>query len=288
MIDLDETATILTSQNGESLYLRAIRLFEFQTCLFYPETFAAEKDTAIQKNARLLAVLKLLGYLEARILKATEQDTLSLCDLSKDGDYVEIFDKVFLRSGGWRAIRNIWNAKEFDEQIKIRLGQARTAAKLVDFSYRFATIKPNHRQKAGPTMARSIICSSPSYQYKKELSTLKTRWREYGATAAFSYLLFVQKFELKPPPVSSRRFCPILLTQVADTGHITEFFQAYRHLCDVLGTRGYRFPRISAIESNSALVFPLDPFPTDVEEAIANYGSKRKTSAVDQDQQVRR
>jgi hypothetical protein len=108
-------------------------------------------------------------------------------------------------------------------------------------------------------------------------STLKTRWREYGITAAFSYLLFVQKFELMPPLVSSAKFFPILLTQVEDTNHITEFFQAYRHLCDVLGTRGYGFPRMSAIEGNSTLVLPVDPFPTDVEEAIKKYGSTHKT-----------
>lgn len=117
-------------------------------------------------------------------------------------------------------------------------------------------------------MARSIICKSPSYKYKKGLSTLKTRWREYGTTAAFSYLLFVQKFELVPPLVSSSKFCPTLLDQVVDIDHITEFFQAYGHLCRVLGSRGYRFPRVSAIEGNLTQVLPVDPFPTDVEEAI--------------------
>lgn len=72
MIDLDETARILTRQNGKSLYLRAIRLFEFQTCLFYPETLSAKKDTVVQEDARLLAACKFLGYLEARIMDATE------------------------------------------------------------------------------------------------------------------------------------------------------------------------------------------------------------------------
>ena len=42
-------------------------------------------------------------------------------------------------------------------------------------------------------MALSIVCNSPSYAHRKGLSTLKTRWREYGTTAAFLYLLLIQK-----------------------------------------------------------------------------------------------
>jgi hypothetical protein len=170
-IDLDETATILIHESAESRYVRAIRLFEFQTCLFYPQTFSVQKDVPIQRDARLLAALKLLEYLEARKLAATERNAISLRDLSKNRDYVEIFDKVILRSGGWRAIRHIRSAKEFDEQLKIRQGEARTAAQLVDFSYRFATLRPHDKRRAGATMARSIVCRSPSYKYKKRLST---------------------------------------------------------------------------------------------------------------------
>jgi hypothetical protein len=92
-------------------------------------------------------------------------------------------------------------------------------------------------------------------------------------TAAFSYLLFVQKFELMPPFVRSTNFSKILLRQADDARHIAEFFQAYRHLCDVLGSRGYRYPPVRAIEGNLAQPLYAEPFPVDVEEAIQGYKS---------------
>ena len=58
-LDLDETASFLTG-DVESIYLRAIRLFEFQICLYCPKALSSKNDTFWQANARLLASLTLL------------------------------------------------------------------------------------------------------------------------------------------------------------------------------------------------------------------------------------
>ena len=271
-IDLNETARALIQQNSESSYIHAIRLFEFQICLFHPTTLVSTKDTRSQRSARLLAALKLLENHEAKILAAGENRTISWRALSNDPDCAEIFDKVILRSGGWREIRNIWRTKTFDEDLKARRDEARDAIKIVDFSYRFAVLRPDDKRKAGATMARSIICSSPSYNYDQGLSTLKTRWREYGQTAALLYLIFAQKFDLMPRFIGSADFSERLLEQAADVGHLTLFFQAYRHLCEVLRNRGYRFPPIG-VEGNLTQPLLVEPFPADVEQAINNYAS---------------
>jgi hypothetical protein len=62
-LDLDETASILTD-DVESIYLRAIRLFEFQICLFFPEALSSEKINYWHANARLLAALRFLEHIE--------------------------------------------------------------------------------------------------------------------------------------------------------------------------------------------------------------------------------
>jgi hypothetical protein len=271
-IDLDETARTLIRGTGESRYLRAIRLFEFQICLFHAGALVSTKDTAGQKAARLLAALKLLEYLQTRILAGGERSSVSWHDVSKDPDCAEIFDKIIFPSGGWPAIRNTWRTKTFDEDLRARRDEARTAIKIVDFSYRFAMLRPDDKRKVGATMARSIICNSPSYEYDQGLSTLKTRWGEYGPTAALLYLLFAQKFDLMPRFVNSAKFSERLLEQAADVGHLTLFFQAYRHLCEVLRSRGYRFPPIQ-VEGNLTQPLLADPFPRDVEEAIKSYTS---------------
>jgi hypothetical protein len=112
-LDLNETARILTRQNaGESLCMRAIRLFEFQTCLFYPESLSADEETDIQKGARLLAAMKLLELMEKRIRSTKNTTDISLRDIAEDPDSAEIFDKVIMRSGGWRAIRYTWSSDD--------------------------------------------------------------------------------------------------------------------------------------------------------------------------------
>ena len=126
-INLDKTVRILTKVDGaESIYLRAIRLFEFQCCLFYPAALSATKEVAFQRYARLLAAIRLLDHL-------SNKETISWQDLTENHNYVEIFEKVIMRSGGWRAIENTWSAEEFDEQLKIRRGEARSAVKILDF-----------------------------------------------------------------------------------------------------------------------------------------------------------
>ena len=269
-LDLDETASILTD-DVESIYLRAIRLFEFQICLFFPRALSTEKIDNRQANARLLAALKFLEDFE--IAAKDNKKAVSLKKLAANSDYAEIFDKIILKTGGSRGIRSVAQSNEFDKQIKLRRRQAGVVTKLVDFSYRFARLNIKSRAKGGVTMARSIISTAPSYKYKKKISTIKSRWREYGRTAGFLYLLAVQRFELIPCPVTSNSFTKRLLKQANDIAHIREFFQAYQHLCDILNARGYRFPTISSDIGKLSNLLPIGQFPKDVDDAIKNYQS---------------
>ena len=269
-LDLDETASILTD-DVESIYLRAIRLFEFQICLFFPKALSTEKIDNWHANARLLAALKFLEDFE--IAAKDNKEAVSLRKLAANSDYAEIFDKIILKTGGSRGIRSVARSNEFDKQIKIRRRQAGVVTKLVDFSYRFARLNIKSRAKGGVTMARSIISTAPSYKYKKKISTIKSRWREHGRTAGFLYLLAVQRFELIPCPVTSNGFTKRLLEQAKDIEHIREFFQAYQHLCNILNARGYGFPTISSDVGKLSDLLSIGPFPKDVDDAIKNYQS---------------
>jgi hypothetical protein len=269
-LDLDETASFLTD-DVESIYLRAIRLFEFQICLFFPKALSTEKIDNWHANARLLAALKFLEGFE--IAAKDNKEAVSLRKLAANSDYAEIFDKIILKTGGSRGIRSVARSDEFDKQIKFRRRQAGVVTKLVDFSYRFACLNIKTRAKGGVTMARSIVSTAPSYKCVRKLSTLKTRWREYGRTAGFLYLLAVQRFELIPCPVTSNKFTKRLLKQANDIEHIREFFQAYQHLCNILNARGYGFPTISSNVGNLSDLLAIDAFSKDVDDAIKNYKS---------------
>ena len=192
-LDLDETARILTqSDGGPSIYLRAILLFEFQICFYWPKALSSEKS-ASRINARLFAALKLLEHLEQKIAANSKNEVISLKKLAANSDYAQIFDEIILRSGGSRRIQKMPRSKDFDEQLKYKKGEVLSVAKIVDFSYRFARLNPKTRAKGGITMSRSIVSTAPSYKYRKKISTLKTRWREYGPTAGFLYLLRISE-----------------------------------------------------------------------------------------------
>ena len=266
--DLDETASLLTGSDvTTSTYIRAIRLFEFQTWLYCPQPLRSSE--ALLKNARLLAAMKLLAHLERGIRVKDGEEFISL--LLGDRNYAEIFDVFVANSGGWRQVLKLWSAREFDQQIRIRMSETKTIAKFIDFSYRFARLKSDDKHRGGIVMARSVVRAANSYNVKSETSTLKTRWREYSQSAGFLYLVHIQKFELKPPRVSTKAFVEKLLAQAADRDHFIELFQAYRHLAEILKTRGYSLPTVSLDVGTLGSELAIDPFPADVDSAIKQY-----------------
>lgn len=272
-LDLHDTARILTQRDaGASIYIRAIRLFEFQTWLLYPRSTRSNKS--IQKDARVLAAIKLLEHLEHKIRAATGEQFLSLKTLAANPDYAEIFDTVITKSGGWRQIRHTWSASEFDEQIKIQLAETKTVAKFIDFSYRFGRLKDDDKRSGGITMARFVMNTAPSYGVKLGRSSLKSRWNEYSLSAGFLYLLHIQKFELKPPRITKDEFADKLLEQAADREHLIELFQSHQYLAKILKPRGYSLPAISLNVGTLRYDLSFDPFPADVEDAIKRYSKE--------------
>ena len=270
VLDLDETASLLTKSDvTTSTYIRAIRLFEFQTWLCCPQPLRSAET--LQKYARLLAAMKMLEHLERAIRIKEGEEFLSLKRLSGDPNYAEIFDMFVAKSGGWRQILKLWSAREFDQQIRVRMSETKTIAKIIDFSYRFARLKSDDKHRGGIVMARSVVRAANSYNVTSGTSTLKTRWREYSQSAGFLYLVHIQKFELKPPRVSTKAFAEDLLAQAADRDHLIEFFQAYRHLAEILKTRGYSLPTVSLDVGMLRSELAIDPFPADVNSAIKQY-----------------
>jgi hypothetical protein len=271
-LDLDETTRILTEPDVKmSIYIKAIRLFEFQICLFCPRALYSKKETTKQKDARLFAAIKLLEHREATIRTNTGTQWLSLKALAADLDYSEIFDAVIMKCGGWARIRRLTRAREFDDDIDKRSNKTKTVAKFVDFSYRFALFESKNKLRGGITMARSVVSKAESYGVSSSRTTRNNLWREYGPSAGFLYLLHVQNFELKPPRIATKAFADRLLSQAQDRDHLMEFFQAYQHLSERLKPSGYSFPPVSVDVGKLDSCLAADPFSADVKDAIGRH-----------------
>ena len=99
----------LLIDESKSRYMRAIRLFEFQTAVSHPKAFkllvATQGDvrapTRILRTARIFAAIKILEKIEADLKQGKDDRFISIQDLAADEDYRSIFDDVIATNGGW-------------------------------------------------------------------------------------------------------------------------------------------------------------------------------------------
>jgi len=118
----------LLIDESKSRYMRAIRLFEFQTAVYHPKAFkrlvATQGDvrapTRILRTARIFAAIKILEKIEADLKQKKDDRVISIKDLAADEDYRSIFDDVIATNGGWIRIRHSQSVRTFDKSMKRR------------------------------------------------------------------------------------------------------------------------------------------------------------------------
>lgn len=266
-MDLDLLVSeLLNIGDQRPLYMRAIALFEFEVSLF----FKAFSNGREHKNARLFAAIKLMEQLEQEMKTGQSLSNLSLKDLASNNEYCRIFDEVIEPTGGWRRIRRMLKDRQFDDDIGARIDEAQAVAKVIDFSYRFANLKNDkgYRGRGGVSLARYVVRTALSYNSDLSLSTMKTRWRNYGSASAFIYLLLINGYSFRPRRVSTKQFAARLLQQTQDEQTLRQFFCAYQHSTNVLGASGYTFPKLSLDLGSSFPPILIAPFSEDIETQI--------------------
>ena len=252
-MSLDNIVAAIIDDANTSLYRRAIRLYELQIAIFYPRSFRTLISAANDargadrrlRTARIYAGIKCLEHIEDELCAKNAVDSISIRDLAQNRDYQEIFDSIIAANGGWSRIRHSLSVKTFENQMSERRDLASAAAKIVDFSYRFEAMPNRGTYKGGVTTARYVVVNAKSYELQKKKSTIKNRWREFGSTAAFLYLLLIQNAPLMPPKLTAKRFSRDLLKQAEGVQELRNFFCAYQHVCDVLAPRGYKFEKLT-------------------------------------------
>jgi len=266
--------TIIDDSSAASPYLRAIRLFELQVAIFNPNSFhklvsTGKEDRApsrLLQTARIFAAIKFLEEIEAKLRKNVGGTAVSIRTLAENRDYQTIFDEVIAPNGGWPRIRHSVSARTFDKNIAARRAEAEAVAKFVDFSYRYAKDPIDANRRGGITTARYVVRTAPSYASNMKKSTSKSRWRKFGSTAIFLYLLLIQKYPLMPARVSSKNFSNDLLNQTTKIVGLHAFFRAYQEVCETLISRNYTFETLDLALNCDAPPSMITPFPQDVLE----------------------
>jgi hypothetical protein len=256
LMSLKDTVEFLNSGGDEPLsrYIRAVRLFEFEVSIIYPRSFkrliaspsSVIAPTGVLKTARILAISKILENIQGRPNQPSSI-AISIRNLAADQVYQGISDQLFVPNGGWNQILSSKSAKSFDDRITKRLTLAQTAANIIDFSCRFSKEppqnQPNRRKNLGGLETAKFIVRNSSGTAASD-STIKSRWRDYGSTAIFLYLILHHKFNLVPPKVQSAEFVDKLLDQADNRNELQSFFSAYHTVHADLSNLKYKLPAV--------------------------------------------
>jgi hypothetical protein len=260
---VDVAGVLCETTTTQSVFLKAIRLFEFQVSIFAPNS------QKLQLDARVLVAIRILEHIQKSFPNVSDEATLT--ELLRLPEYGDIVNIVF-QSGGWRRIRQLWGAREFDKQLAIMVEQAKVVARLAEFSYRFERLMPTDPRKAGPAMARECLNEVRKKGGGYSTGTLKSRWSEYGSAAALQYVLLIQKIGPKLLKVNKVNFVEKLVSQTSDVDSLRNFFAAYRDVSKVLRPRGYDSPLLALDNLKKVKPeLPIREFSEKMRKAIQDY-----------------
>ena len=220
--DVDDCLRLLLNAREEKFpYERCIRLFQFQTWIWYP----SERGIAPRAAGRLAA---------AAILREIEQDRFgkniplsSLQILSQSDKYRKIFDALIAPHGGWSALlmADEVDPTEFNTRIRAQTGRrAEIIADLIEYRLRAVNHPPT-----GPD--RSKITHAIFFNWWPNRRSFTTRiafhwWKRVKRTAAFIYLIEKRGFPMKPPSVDEE-FCKRLKHPAISSIRLKKFFSEY-------------------------------------------------------------
>lgn len=273
--DLQRAVKLLTSDNNDEVFLKAVWIYEFQVALLYPKFLAlgGPTDTSIRhqelRSARLLAAMALMDYLDRKEIPGKPK---KLQIARRDREFRRLYNRVIVPAGAWRSIKHTPASQDFHKLLETRKEAAYWAAKVVDCSYRHS--KLNLARKTSSTMARFIVWKSSHYNYGKSENTLQSQWTKYKASALFLYLQQYFGSEFSLPNVSGRGFAERLIKLAAKPHVLRSYFATYSAIRNHLSKFGFNFPDIVTVPGEINLP-PAQHFPLDVLNLISTYSNKR-------------
>ena len=198
-------------------YFRAIKLFELHVairlangCDTYEEDINKEGSlpspilvyvsTPKMREAQMFATIRFMEDLERQLKK--KEGYISAKLLISNPDWERLFDKRFVRFGGFRCARYLPRPADFDNEVRVRRCEAKKVAHLIDFSLRVELDPKKPKQTGGMTMAKAIVAKSTYFNAKRSERTLQTYWKKFEPVAAFLPLVFFKKSPAWPLRVS--------------------------------------------------------------------------------------
>ena len=271
-MDVQDTLELLVSDPRKRVasfqFERAVRLFQFQTWIYYP----SPSEDMVRMAGRIVAASFLrtmeLGvpYTSIR-LRERKFGSNSLKEFLDRPDYRMLFDSIIGEYGGWTHLLDTLEPSAFDERLRKRRENSETVCKMIDYRFRYL-------DHGGTDPAQANISHSEFYRWKDQnpplsWKTIRTRWQANKESAAFLYVS--EHFDFAPIPINQMGFLSSLVDRAADVARIRRFFSFVAYVIDALGMPG----QIKIPSHLKRIRPPTAPLTEEEQKRMLNYNLEK-------------
>jgi hypothetical protein len=165
-------------------YEREIRLYQFQTWIYFPEP-----EMEMVEMAGSLAAAKYLARREHQLVPhnvfAKEAGSIVMKTLLKDAKYRELFDATIGEYGGWSELVRRLQQIDFNRELSQRIEVAETVCRMIDYRFRYL-------DHGGTDKREANISHGEFYRWKMDpklsYKTIRQRWSQSKQSAVFLYV----------------------------------------------------------------------------------------------------
>jgi hypothetical protein len=227
------------------------------------------------RDARHFAIIRLMEHVLTVSPHVAKFPKLPGISAALTKDYRCLYDNSFFKNGGWRHVRFMPTASEF--QRKIDEAHFEYIGQLIDFLMRVVPASSKPDQKWGITMAREIVLratksGSHEFSIPEKRTKLVKRWKLASPVAIFSYLMYIQKLgKWSKPRLTRADFPQRLLAAAQRQKKLKNLFLRYNEMCDRLAERGYAVQKLTVDGVPTGYELVISPLPVQVQQLVDNY-----------------
>jgi hypothetical protein len=230
---LNETVDLLVRDPARSQptfpYEREIRLYQFQTWIYFPKRSMVElagSRAAVNYLRQRESKLVTRQFIGTRSVNSTE-----LKRLLNDPIYRKLFDATIGKYGGWSELVQRLERTDFKREVYGRMENAETVCKMIDYRFRYLNHGGTDRKQANISHSEFYRwITGPTLSWRK----IRERWSQNKRSAVFLYVSEGLGLRLSPRFRRMGYFPNGISQDAANSRHIRRFFGTCAYVSEIL------------------------------------------------------
>jgi len=269
-IELLVSSAHLRSPREQFPYEREIRLCQFQTWIYFPDTAL----DVVRLVGSLMAVKHLNELYRKHFLRHALISGMQLA--LKNRSYAKLFEEAVGDYGSWTELVLVLEESfDFDTDLRERIEKSETVCKMIDYRFRYL-------DHGGPDNTQANISHSEFFRWKcgSKLSwkTIRGRWSRNRRSAVFLYVSEGLGLRLSPSFDGVGFFSSDIAQDARNERRIHRFFGTCAYIMKTLkGENGPTIYDDIHIPSTVRRIRPTtDPLPASELQKMTLYKSERE------------